>query len=425
MEKMSGIHSEKITVTHTELNEDEEPPSKPLYINQEELLKEYFQSKRERDKTSLSQRSTSFLRQYFPETSEKDWNNWHWQLRNSVTSIRQLSGFLNLSDNEIRPNQTINDTLPIRITPYYLSLLDKDNPDHPLRRSVIPVFDEFLSSPGEASDPLSEGHDSPVSNIVHRYPDRVLFLVTGFCSTYCRYCTRSHMVAKDKCHIGKKAWEPGLQYIEQNTSIRDVLISGGDPLTMTDENIEYLLSRLRAIKHVEIIRIGTKVPVVLPQRINRSLVNILKKYHPLFLSIHFTHPEEITLEVKEACAMLADSGIPLGSQTVLLRTINDNVEVMKKLMHELLKIRVRPYYLYQCDPILGSAHFRTPIEKGLEIINGLRGFTSGYAVPQYVIDAPGGGGKIPLLPDYYQGREDEFVLLRNYEGKTFRYPDFT
>ena len=233
------------------------------------------------------------------------------------------------------------------------------------------------------------------------------------------------MVAKDKCHIGIRAWEPGLQYIQDHPEVRDVLISGGDPFTMSDQQIEYLLSRLRRIPHVEIIRVGTKVPAVLPQRINRSLVNILKKYHPLFLSIHFTHPDELTTEVKEACEKLANAGIPLGSQTVLLKGINDNVPVMKKLMHGLLMNRVRPYYLYQCDPILGSSHFRTPIEKGLEIIRGLRGHTSGYAVPQYVVDAPGGGGKIPLLPEYYQGREGNYVLLENYEGNTYKYPDFS
>jgi len=232
------------------------------------------------------------------------------------------------------------------------------------------------------------------------------------------------MVAKDKCHIGTKAWEPALQYIQNHPEIRDVLVSGGDPLTMPDLHIDYLLSRLRAIEHVEIIRIGTKVPAVLPQRITRSLVNILRKYHPLFISIHFTHPDELTTEVKEACERLANAGIPLGSQTVLLKGINDDVVVMKKLMQGLLKFRVRPYYIYQCDPILGSAHFRTPVEKGLEIIRGLRGHTTGYAVPQYVIDAPGGGGKIPLLPDYNQGRDGEYLLLKNYENKVFRYPDF-
>ncbi len=233
------------------------------------------------------------------------------------------------------------------------------------------------------------------------------------------------MVAKEKCHIGINQWEPGIEYIRQHPEVRDVLISGGDPLTMPDQHIEYLLRRLREIEHVEIIRIGTKVPAVLPQRITKTLVNIFKKYHPLYLSIHFTHPDELTLEVKEACEKLANAGIPLGSQTVLLKGINDNVETMKKLMQGLLKIRVRPYYLYQCDPILGSAHFRTPIEKGLEIIRGLRGHTTGYAVPQYVVDAPGGGGKIPLLPEYYQGREGNFVLLKNYEGNIYKYPDFS
>jgi lysine 2,3-aminomutase len=233
------------------------------------------------------------------------------------------------------------------------------------------------------------------------------------------------MVAKDKCHVGTKAWEAALQYIAEHPEVRDVLISGGDPLTMPDLHIEYLLSRLRSIPHVEIIRIGTKVPVVLPQRITKPLVNILRKYHPLFLSIHFTHPDELTPEVKDACEKLANAGIPLGSQTVLLKGINDNIPTMKKLMHGLLMIRVRPYYLYQCDPILGSAHFRTTIDQGLEIIRGLRGHTTGYAVPQFVVDAPGGGGKIPLLPDYYQGREDNYVLLKNYEGRVFRYPDFS
>lgn len=233
------------------------------------------------------------------------------------------------------------------------------------------------------------------------------------------------MVAKDKCHIGIKAWEPALNYIREHKEVRDVLISGGDPLTMPDQHIEYLLSQLRAISHVEIIRIGTKVPAVLPQRITRSLTNILRKYHPLFISVHFTHPDELTTEAKEACEKLANAGIPLGSQTVLLKGINDNISVMKKLMHGLLMIRVRPYYLYQCDPILGSAHFRTPVEKGLEIISGLRGHTLGYAVPSFVVDAPGGGGKIQLLPDYSLGRDENYLLLKNFEGKTYKYPDFS
>jgi lysine 2,3-aminomutase len=421
---MEKLHNEKVVIARQEVNEDEEPPSAQQFISEEQLLTELIQNRLDRDKTSLSARSAEFLHLNFPGTSEKDWSNWRWQLKNSVKTLGQLSQYIHLSDNEIRPVQGFNNSLPVRITPYYLSLIDRDNPEQPLRRSVIPVFDEFLVSPGEASDPLSEENNSPVPNLVHRYPDRVLFLVTGFCSTYCRYCTRSHMVAKDKCHIGIKAWEPGLQYIRDHEEVRDVLISGGDPLTMPDPHIEYLLSRLRAIPHVQIIRIGTKVPAVLPQRITRSLVNIMRKYHPLFLSIHFTHPDELTPEVKDACERLANAGIPLGSQTVLLKGINDEVNIMKNLMHGLLMNRVRPYYLYQCDPILGSAHFRTPVEKGLEIIRGLRGHTSGYAVPQYVIDAPGGGGKIPLLPEYGLGHEGHYLMLKNYEDKVFRYPDF-
>lgn len=422
---MAKLQNEKVVITQQEFTEDEEPPSTRPFISEEEILTNYLQTKIERDRPCISTRSADFLHQYFPEATEKDWCNWHWQLKNSVSTLDQLSRYISLSENEIRPKTGVNDSLPVRITPYYLSLLDRYNADQPVRKSVVPVFDEFISSPGEASDPLSEELHSPVPNLVHRYPDRVLFLATGFCSTYCRYCTRSHMVAKDKCHVGTKAWEPALQYIRDNKNVRDVLISGGDPLTMPDMHIEYLLGRLRAISHVEIIRIGTKVPAVLPQRITKPLVNILRKYHPLFISIHFTHPDEITPEVKEACEKLANAGVPLGSQTVLLKGVNDDVPTMTSLMQKLLMIRVRPYYLYQCDPILGSSHFRTTIEKGLDIIRGLRGHTTGYAVPQYVVDAPGGGGKIPLLPDYYQGREDGYVLLKNYEGKVFRYPDFS
>jgi len=422
---MEKSPNEKLSIPSIEVSEEEEPPSKSNFIDEASLLDEYLKSRSDREKPIISERSLLFMQTYFPEASIKEWNNWHWQIKNSARSIGQLARFINLSDNEVKPDGKNSQSLPLRISPYYISLLDRDNPEQALRKSVVPVFDEFLVHSGEAADPLSEEHDSPVDNIVHRYPDRVLFLVTGFCSTYCRYCTRTRMVAKDKCHIGVKAWEAGLNYIEQHQEVRDVLISGGDPLTMPDLHVEYLLSRLRSIPHVEIIRIGTKVPVVLPQRITRPLVNMLKKYHPIFMSIHFTHADEITPEVKEACEKLANAGIPLGSQTVLLKGINDNVEVMKNLMHELLKIRVRPYYLYQCDPVVGTGHFRTSIEKGLEIIKGLRGHTSGYAVPTYVVDAPGGGGKIPLLPDYYLGREAGNTLLKNYEDKVFRYPDLS
>ncbi len=375
------------------------------------------------DAAVLSDRSRRFLHRFFPGVSEKEWNSWQWQLRNSYTRLSQLSEVICPGESEIRPRPGFNDSLPLRITPYYASLLDPVDSRQALRRTVVPVLDEFIRGPGEASDPLSEDGHSPVPNLVHRYPDRVLFLVTGFCATYCRYCTRSHMVASNKCHMGRDAWQPALDYIKDHREVRDVLISGGDALTMADSQIEYLLAALRAIPHVEIIRIGTKVPVVLPQRITKSLISILRRVHPLFISIHFTHPDELTPEVSRACNMLADAGIPLGSQTVLLKGVNDNVAVMRKLFQGLLKMRVRPYYLYQCDPVLGSAHFRTSVKKGLEIMDGLRGHTSGYAVPQYVIDSPGGGGKIPLLPDYFQGRQGSDILLRNYEGKMFSYPD--
>ncbi len=420
---MEKSPNEKLIIPNFEISEEEEPPSKSSFIDEASLLDEYLKSRTDREKPVISERSLAFMQTYFPEASVKDWNNWHWQIKNSARSIEQLARYVNLSDNEVKPDGKNSQSLPLRISPYYISLLDRNNPDQALRKSVVPVFDEFLLHTGEASDPLSEEHDSPVENIVHRYPDRVLFLVTGFCSTYCRYCTRTRMVAKDKCHIGVKAWEAGLNYIEQHKEVRDVLISGGDPLTMPDLHVEYLLSRLRSIPHVEIIRIGTKVPAVLPQRITRPLVNMLKKYHPLFMSIHFTHADEITPEVTEACEKLANAGIPLGSQTVLLKGVNDNIGVMKSLLHGLLKIRVRPYYLYQCDPVVGTGHFRTTIKEGLDIIRGLRGHTSGYAVPTYVVDAPGGGGKIPLLPEYYMGHEDGYTLLKNYEGKIFKYPD--
>jgi lysine 2,3-aminomutase len=371
----------------------------------------------------INSKTIAFIKNHFPDTDENQWNDWHWQIRNSFTTLESLSSIIKLSDDEKLAQKT---NLPIRITPYYASLLNKDVNIEALRKTVVPVLDELKTSKGEETDPLHEHEDNKIKCIVHRYPDRVLFLVTGFCSTYCRYCTRTHMVSqKDKQHSSKQDWDMGIDYIKRHSEVRDVLISGGDPLTLSDERIEYLLSQLRAIEHVEIIRIGTKVPAVLPQRITNSLVNILKKYHPLFISIHITHPDELTEEMKFACNRLADAGIPLGSQTVLLKDVNDNVETYKKLTHEMLKVRVRPYYLYQCDPIPGSSHFRTPVSKGLEIIKGIRGFTSGYAIPHYVIDAPGGGGKIPLLPDYYKGKdENDNVILENYEGNTFKYPDY-
>jgi lysine 2,3-aminomutase len=371
----------------------------------------------------ISDSSLIFLRKHFPQATVSQWNDWRWQLANSITSYKKLSTLIDVSSLEDFEILAKNKNLPLRITPYYAHLMDETETGRAIAKGVVPSLKETIIQEVEESDPLHEENFAPVNNLVHRYPDRVLFLSTGFCSTYCRYCTRSHMVAKEKVHLGKNAWQPAIEYVKNNKNVRDVVISGGDPLTMTDENIEYLLKSLREIEHVEIIRIGSKVPVVLPQRITENLLNILKKYHPVYMSIHFMHPAEITPEVSEACEKLANAGLPLGSQVVLLKDINDSVETMKTLMQKLLRIRVRPYYIYQCDPIPGSSHFRTPVSKGLEIIQGLRGHTSGYAVPQFVIDAPGGGGKIPLLPEYYVGKEGNNIILKNYEGKIFKYPD--
>jgi lysine 2,3-aminomutase len=364
----------------------------------------------------------TFRKRYFPTATEEKWNDWRWQLRHRITSIKQLNKMFNLSSSELNDFKFQEAPLPVAITPYYASLIDPDDYNQAIRRAMIPVGAELVTSAGEAADPLGEDGHSPVKGIIHRYPDRVLFLVTDYCSSYCRYCTRSRMVGQRK-KGGMKQWQQAIDYIASHSAIRDVLISGGDPLTLTDDQINWLLGRLRRIPHVEVIRIGTKAPFVLPQRITPELIAILKKYHPLWMSIHSMHPDELTAESRQACTMLADAGIPLGSQTVLLAGINDSVETMRALMHGLMKIRVKPYYLYQCDPILGSSHFRTSVSKGLEVYQGLRGHTTGYAVPTYVIDAPGGGGKIPLIPETVVGRDGDDLLIRNYEGNVYRYPD--
>ena len=372
----------------------------------------------------ISPRTREFMARCFPEVTDAQWNDWKWQLRMRIRDAQMLARVLNLTDDELSTVNQLGGQLPVGITPYCASLLDPDDSLQGLRKTLVPTSGEFLHTPAEADDPLAEDADSPVPGLVHRYPDRVLFLVTSFCAVYCRYCTRSRLVGKTgEYHFNHKQFQAAIDYIAVHPEIRDVLISGGDPLTMNDDKIEWLLSRLRAIPHVEFIRIGSKVPVVLPQRITPAFCEMLKKYHPFWMSVHFMHPDEVTPEVAQACGRLADAGVPLGSQTVLNAGVNDDVETMKRLMHGLLKIRVRPYYIYQCDPIPGSSHFRTPIEKGLEIMEGLRGHTTGYAVPQFVIDGPGGGGKIPLQPNYFIGRDGDDVLLRNYEGKIFRYPD--
>jgi lysine 2,3-aminomutase len=364
-----------------------------------------------------------FRKAFYPDVSDKDWNSWHWQARNRVRTLEQLERILVLSENERQAMSQANSMLPVSITPYYLSLVSRDDQSQPLRHTVIPSTAEFVKAYGESDDPLNEENDSPVPGLVHRYPDRVLLLVTDFCSSYCRYCTRSRMVGHGHIAPQEARLEKAFQYIRSTPAIRDVLISGGDPLALSDERLDWILGSLREIPHVEFVRIGTKMPAVLPQRITPQLCRTLRKHHPVWMSLHFIHPDECTPESYTACTRLADAGIPLGSQTVLLKGVNDNVETMKALVHRLLMMRVRPYYLYQCDPISGSAHFRTPVSKGLEIIEGLRGFTTGYAVPNYVIDSPGGGGKIILYPNTVIGRDGDDILLRNYEGKTYRYPD--
>ena len=377
------------------------------------------------DTFPFSKRSLAFRLRFFPDVSEMQWNDWRWQLKNRLNDLNRLSKVLTLSEEEYTALAAHRGPLPASITPYYASLLDRNNPKQALRRTMVMSHLESMVSTGEAIDPLNEDADSPIPGLVHRYPDRVLFLTTGFCAVYCRYCTRSRMVGNPggEYRFSMPQWEQAIEYIRQHREIRDVLLSGGDPLTLADEKLYWLLSRLRKIPHVELLRIGTKVPVVLPQRITSSLLNTLRQFHPLWMSIHFTHPDELTPETMNACRRLADAGIPLGSQTVLLRGINNNLTTLKKLFHGLLRCRVKPYYLYQCDPVAGTSHFRTSIQEGLDLIAGLRGYTTGYAVPTYVVDAPGGGGKIALLPDSIIGREGDALILKNYEGKLYRYPD--
>ncbi|MDH5552219.1 MAG: KamA family radical SAM protein [Nitrosomonas sp.] len=440
MKTNSGINESAIVESSCAVQEDifdqeEEPPSRPESLLESIILDLKINTIRPRSNplritTSnadfpVSENSQRFLKKYYPDISSSQWNDWKWQIRNRIRSVDMVEKMMTLTAQERESIIRRTANLPIAITPYYFSLLSPDNPEQPLRKTHLPVGGEFITTPGEDPDPLNEDHDMAAPGLVHRYPDRVLFLTTGFCSTYCRYCTRSRMVGETngEYSFSTSNWEKAAQYIEAHPEIRDCLLSGGDPLSIGDEKLEWLLTRLRSIPHLEFIRIGTKIPVVMPQRITKDLCNMLKKFHPLWMSIHFTHPEELTPETIEACNRLADAGIPLGSQTVLLKGINDDVNTLKPLFHGLLKMRVKPYYLYQCDPVSGSAHFRTPVEKGLEIIRQLRGYTTGYAVPQFVIDAPGGGGKIPVLPDYIVGRDGDDLLLTNFEGGTYHYPD--
>jgi len=359
----------------------------------------------------------------WPEATPAQWNDWKWQLKNRVNSLERLEELLPVTPEERAGAVLAGSKLSLSITPHFFNLIEQDDPGGPIRRQVIPRMEEGTTAPWEMADPVGEDSHMPVPGLVHRYPDRVLFLVTDRCASYCRYCTRSRVVSgagEQELHTN---FEESFAYLEKHTEVRDVLFSGGDALIFSDDRLEYLLQRVRAIPHIEFVRIGSRVPIFLPQRITPELCRMLQKYHPLWMSVHVNHPREITAEVREGFERLADHGIPLGNQSVLLAGVNDSVEVMRELVHKLLLCRVRPYYLYQCDLIQGSSHLRTSVAKGIEIIEGLRGHTSGYAIPQYVIDAPGGGGKVPVNPGYVLFHDEEKVVLRNYEGKIFEYPE--
>ncbi len=360
---------------------------------------------------------------YWPEEAMEKWDDPKWQLKNRINSLSELEKHINLTQEERTGIILSGNKLAMSITPHFMNLVDKDDPKCPIRRQIIPRMEESLDDPQEMDDPCGEDSHMPVPGLVHRYPDRVLFLVTDRCASYCRYCTRSRVVSGVGEQQLDTQMEAAFEYLENTPAVRDVLLSGGDPLLFSDGKLEKILARLRAIPHIQFVRIGSRIPIFLPQRITDDLCNMLKKYHPLFISIHTNHPKELTTEVKAGLEKLSDAGIMTGNQSVLLKGVNDDVETQKALVHKLLMCRSRPYYLYQCDLIKGSSHLRTSVAKGIEIIEGLRGHTSGYAIPQYVIDGPGGGGKIPINPDYIKEITPEKVVLRNYEGKEFTYPE--
>lgn len=363
--------------------------------------------------------------EYYSHVSDEDWNDWKWQMRNRVKGLDDLKQYLPLNPSEEEGIKQCLQSLRMAITPYYLSLIDKDNDSDPVRKQAVPMSLELHSTKMDFIDPLSEDAHSPVPGLVHRYPDRVLLLITDQCAMYCRHCTRRRFAGHQDEALPTSRIDRAIEYIASTPVIRDVLLSGGDALLMSDDKLEYIIKRLRAIPHVDVVRIGSRTPVVMPQRITDSLVNMLKKYHPIYVNTHFNHPNEITEESRRACEKLADAGVPLGNQSVLLKGVNDCVHVMRKLVNELVKIRVKPYYLYQCDLTAGIEHFRTSVAKGIEIMEGLRGHTSGFCVPTYVIDAPGGGGKTPVMPNYVISHGHQKVVLRNFEGviTTYKEPE--
>lgn len=369
----------------------------------------------------MSKLSKAWVQQVTPrpaiwaDVPDEKWTDWRWQLSHRVSELEILETFINLTDEEIEGISAPN-KFRLDITPYFASLIDPDDPMCPVRQQVIPKGRELKAFDSMMEDSLAEDRHSPVPGLVHRYPDRVLMLVTTQCASYCRYCTRSRIVGDAAATFSKAEFELQLDYLRRTPQVRDVLLSGGDPLTVSPRILDYLLGELRQIEHIEIIRIGSRVPVFLPQRVTDELCDTLAKYHPLWLNIHVNHPKEITPELYQACDKLSRAGVPLGNQSVLMAGINDSVHIQRELVHQLVQMRVRPYYLYQCDLVEGAGHFRTSVAKGIEIIEGLRGHTSGYAVPQYIIDAPGGGGKIPVSPQYLISQAPGKVVLRNYEG---------
>jgi len=362
-------------------------------------------------------------KQLFPEVTDEQWSDWKWQVKNRIVNLEQLRKYIRLTPEEEEGVAQSLKMLRMAITPYYLSLIDPDDPFCPIRKQAIPTIAETHRAEADLLDPLHEDEDSPVPGLTHRYPDRVLFLITDQCSMYCRHCTRRRFAGQKDHESSTDRIQSAIDYIARTPQVRDVLLSGGDALMVSDERLESIIKRLREIPHVEIIRIGTRVPVVCPQRITPELVAMLRKYHPIWLNTHFNHPNEITAESIAACERMADAGIPLGNQSVLLRGVNDCVHIMKDLVQKLVRMRVRPYYIYQCDLSMGLEHFRTPVSKGIEIMEGLRGHTSGYAVPTFVVDAPGGGGKTPVMPTYIISQSPGRIVLRNYEGVITTYTE--
>lgn len=371
----------------------------------------------------IDKRGEARRRELFPDVPDESWNDWHWQAAHRIPDVETLMKYLPLTAEEEQGSRKALENFRMAITPYYLSLIDPGDPHDPVRKQAVPTGSEAYRSPEDLLDPLEEDGDSPVPGLTHRYPDRVLFLVTDQCAMYCRHCTRRRLAGQKDGARTRDQIDACISYIRDTPEVRDVLLSGGDALLISDEKLEYILSKLREIDHVEIIRLGTRTPVVMPQRITPELAAMLRKYHPVWVNTHFNHPNEITPDSMRAISLLADAGVPLGNQSVLLRGVNDCVHVMRKLVNGLAYIRVRPYYIYQCDLSLGLAHFRTPVSKGLEIIEGLRGHTSGFCVPTFVVDAPGGGGKIPVMPDYMISQSPRHVVLRNFEGVITTYTE--